>query len=263
MRQARTPLIAGNWKMNLDHLHAIANVQKLSWALEDAQHSYADAEVAVFPPFTDLRSVQTLIGADKMELKLGAQTLSAHDSGAHTGEISGQFLQKLEVEYVIVGHSERRAMYGETDDIVAAKTAAAIKHELVPIVCVGETAEERETKGEAEVPKQQLAVALNGLSRDTELVVAYEPVWAIGSGEAASPLDAQTIIAALRETVAEVLGTEAAQRTRILYGGSVASTNVAHFMAQPDIDGVLVGGASLDGAEFAKIAQFKKHVIAG
>ncbi|WP_217132275.1 triose-phosphate isomerase [Leucobacter chinensis] len=259
----RTPLIAGNWKMNLDHLHAIANVQKLSWALEDVKHSYAETEVAVFPPFTDLRSVQTLLVADKMELKLGAQDLSQHDSGAYTGDISGQFLQKLEVSYVIVGHSERRAMHAETNEIVGQKAKAAVKHELVPIICVGETAEERETRAEAEVPREQLREALRALTAGSEIVVAYEPVWAIGSGQAASPADAQAVIGALRELIREEWGAEAAAQTRILYGGSVASANVAHFMAQPDIDGVLVGGASLDATEFSKIAQFRKHVIAG
>lgn len=260
---ARLPLIAGNWKMNLDHLQAIANVQKLAWTLDDAGHSYSETEVAVFPPFTDIRSVQTLIGADKLGLRLGAQDLSPHDSGAYTGDISGQFLAKLDVQYVIVGHSERRSIHHESDELVAQKTRAAITHGLVPVVCVGETAEEREERPHAAVPRDQLVSVLASLPKDADYVVAYEPVWAIGSGEAATPGDAQQTISSLRALIREHRGDVEADRTRLLYGGSVSSQNVAQFLAQPDIDGVLVGGASLDATEFAKIAQFKKHVIAG
>lgn len=262
-KHTRVPFIAGNWKMNLDHLHAIATVQKLAWSLKDVKHDYSATEVAVFPPFTDIRSVQTLLGADKLEIKLGAQDLSPHDSGAYTGDVSGQFLAKLDVAYTIVGHSERRAHHHESDELVAQKAVASVKHAMVPVVCVGETAEERETRAEAEVPRKQLEVVLRALPDDAEYVVAYEPVWAIGSGQAATPADAQATITELRELIREIRGDEDSLRTRILYGGSVSSQNVAQFLAQRDIDGVLVGGASLDAQEFSKIVQFRKHVVAG
>ena len=256
----RTPFIAGNWKMNLDHLQSIAFVQKLAWTLEDARHEYATAEVAVFPPFTDLRSVQTLIAADKLQLAYGAQDLSASDSGAFTGEISGAFLKALDCKYVIIGHSERRTMHNETDEVVAAKTAAAIKHGLVPVICVGETAEDLETHGPSAVPVAQLTAALAGLKAPIDIVVAYEPVWAIGSGQAATPEQAEQVCAALRAVIAETLGQDVADATRILYGGSVKSGNIAGFMREPNVDGALVGGASLDITEFASIARFQKHV---
>jgi len=260
---ARTPLIAGNWKMNLDHLQAIATVQKLGWTLRDARHSYgADgAEVAVFPPFTDLRSVQTLVSADKLDIRFGAQDLSPHDSGAYTGEISGAFLKALECRYVIVGHSERRQYHGETDELCAAKVAAALRHGLVPVLCVGETAEDLETHGASAVPVAQLRAVLETLrGTEPELVVAYEPVWAIGSGQAATSEQAQAVCAALRAAVREVLGDAVADATRLLYGGSVKSSNIAGFLREADIDGALVGGASLDATEFAAIARFQKHV---
>jgi triosephosphate isomerase (TIM) len=256
----RVPLIAGNWKMNLDHLQSIAFVQKLAWALRDAKHRYADVEVAVFPPYTDLRSVQTLIAADKLELAHGGQDLSAHDSGAFTGEISGAFLSALACRYVIIGHSERREYHHEDDDLVARKTLAALRHGLVPVVCVGETADDLEAHGPSAVPVAQLRVVLEALSPDADLVVAYEPVWAIGSGQAATPEQAQNVCAALRASIAETLGDAAAQRTRILYGGSVKAANIAGFMNQPDVDGALVGGASLDVDEFSSIARFRQHV---
>ncbi len=256
----RTPLIAGNWKMNLDHLQAIAFVQKLAWSLTDAKHNFSDVEVAVFPPFTDIRSVQTLVSADKLEIAYGGQDVSQHDSGAYTGEISGQFLAQLDAKYVIIGHSERRTLHGETDEIVGAKTKAAIKHGIVPIICVGETAEDLETHGPSAVPVAQLKVALEGLKADADIVVAYEPVWAIGSGQAATPEQAETVCAALRAVVAESLSADAAAATRILYGGSVKSGNIAGFMREPNVDGALVGGASLDIAEFAAIVRYQKHV---
>ena len=256
----RTPFIAGNWKMNLDHLQSIAFVQKLAWTLEDARHDYATAEVAVFPPFTDLRSVQTLISADKLSLAYGAQDLSASDSGAFTGEISGAFLKALDCKYVIIGHSERRTMHNETDEVVAAKTAAAIKHGLVPVICVGETAEDLETHGPSAVPVAQLTAVLAALKAPVEIVVAYEPVWAIGSGQAATPEQAEQVCAALRAVISETLGKDVADATRILYGGSVKSGNIAGFMREPNVDGALVGGASLDITEFASIARFQKHV---
>lgn len=256
----RTPLIAGNWKMNLDHLQAVAFVQKLHWALKDAKHENGSVEVAVFPPFTDIRSVQTLIDADKIAFSLGGQDLSAKDSGAYTGEISGQFLKKLDCGYVIIGHSERRDYHAEGDDVVAAKTQAALKHGLVPVICVGETSEDLEKFGASAVPVGQLEVALEGVAASADIVVAYEPVWAIGSGQAATPEQAQDVCAKLRAVIADKLGSEAAARTRVLYGGSVKSSNIASYMREPDVDGALVGGASLLVDEFAAIIRFQKHV---
>jgi len=260
MVNARTPFIAGNWKMNLDHLQSIAFVQKLAWSLKDAKHDYASVEAAIFPPFTDLRSVQTLIDADKLELSLGAQDLSANDSGAFTGDISGAFLARLDVKYVIVGHSERRTLHGETDEVVAAKVAAAHRNGLVPVLCVGETAEDLEKHGPSAVPVAQLKAALASVPSTAEIVVAYEPVWAIGSGQAATPDQAEQVCAALRETLAEVQGADSAASTRILYGGSVKSGNIATFMREPNVDGALVGGASLDIPEFASIVRYQHHV---
>ena len=261
----RIPLIAGNWKMNLDHLQAIATVQKLGWTLKDAGHAYdaKGSEVAVFPPFTDLRSVQTLVGADKLELRYGAQDLSEHDAGAYTGEVSGAFLKALGCRYVLVGHSERRQYHAETDAVCATKVAQALKHGLVPVLCVGETAEDLETHGASAVPVAQLNAVLEtlaGAKATPELVVAYEPVWAIGSGQAATPEQAQTVCAALRRAIHERLGEEVAGATRILYGGSVKAQNIAAFLREADVDGALVGGASLDATEFAAIARFRNHV---
>ncbi|REJ04573.1 triose-phosphate isomerase [Microbacterium bovistercoris] len=256
----RTPLIAGNWKMNLDHLQAVATVQKLHWTLKDAGHENGSVEVAVFPPFTDIRSVQTLIDADKIAFGLGAQDVSAHDSGAYTGEVSGAFLAKLGVGYVIIGHSERREYHAESDEIVNAKVRAALKHGLVPVICVGETAEDLEKHGASAVPAGQLEAALAGVPASADIVVAYEPVWAIGSGQAATPAQAQEVCQALRQVIARVLDEDAAARTRVLYGGSVKSGNIASFMREPDVDGALVGGASLVVDEFAAIIRFEKHV---
>ena len=256
----RTPLLAGNWKMNLDHLQSIAFVQKLAWSLKDASHDYDGAEVAIFPPFTDLRSVQTLISADKLPLAFGAQDLSAHDSGAFTGEISGAFLKALDCSYVIIGHSERRTLHHEGDDEVAAKVAAALKHGVVPVICVGETAEDLEQHGPSAVPVAQLKAALAGVSGNVDIVVAYEPVWAIGSGQAATPEQAEQVAAQLRVVLRELLGDDVADATRILYGGSVKASNIAGFMREPNVDGALVGGASLDLSEFASIVRFQKHV---
>jgi triosephosphate isomerase len=246
--------------MNLDHLHAIAFVQKLAWTLKDANHDQEKVEVAVFPPFTDLRSVQTLIDADKLPLSFGAQDVSQFESGAYTGEIAAPFLAALKADYVIVGHSERRTMHGETDAIVSAKAFAASKHGVVPVICVGETAEDLEEFGPSAVPVSQLTAALEPFGPDADFVVAYEPVWAIGSGLAATPEQAEAVCAALRTVIADVVSSEAALKTRILYGGSVKSTNIAGFMRQPNVDGALVGGASLLIDEFAAIAQFPKHV---
>jgi len=259
---ARRPLIAGNWKMNFDHLRAVAFVQKIAWTLKDAKFAPTEVEVSVFPPFTDIRSVQTLIESDSLGFAFGAQDLSPFDDGAHTGDISGEFLKKLNCRYVIIGHSERRQDHHENDELVAAKTKAAVKHGLIPIICVGETSEDLEKFGASAVPAGQLREVLAGLAADAEIVVAYEPVWAIGSGQAATPSQAQEVCAALRAVIAEELSSETAETTRILYGGSVKSGNIASFMREKDVDGALVGGASLDAEEFAKIVQFPRHVIA-
>lgn len=259
----RVPLIAGNWKMHFDHLQAIAFVQKLSWALGDVRHDFGEVEVAVFPPFTDLRSVQTLLSADKLSLTLGAQDVSPHESGAYTGDISAKFLAKLEATYVLVGHSERRAGHAESDELVAAKALAAANAGLIPVVCVGETSEDLEERGAAAVPLEQLDAVLAALPEDAEMVIAYEPVWAIGSGNAATAEQAEDVCKAIRLRVQEKSSTERAVATRILYGGSVSSQNVASYLQQPNIDGALVGGASLKVEEFSRIVQFKKHVTAG
>jgi len=260
MTTDRVPFIAGNWKMNLDHQQAIALVQKLAWTLADANHDYSKTEVAVFPPFTDLRTVQTLLDAEKFEIKLGAQDLSKFDSGAYTGEISGAFLKKLDVRYVIIGHSERRSYHSESDETVNAKVAAAFRHDLVPVICVGETQEELDEHGPSAVPVAQLKAALAGHKQVGEFIVAYEPVWAIGTGLVATPEQVAEVAGKLRATIAEVLSPEIAQMTRILYGGSVKSANVAGFLKSPEVDGVLVGGASLQVDEFSGIARFLKHL---
>jgi triosephosphate isomerase len=256
----RRPLIAGNWKMNLDHLQAIAFTQKLAWTLRDARHDYSTTEVAVFPPFTDLRSVQNLVEGDKFDLAYGGQDLSAHDAGAYTGEISGAFLRALGSTYVVVGHSERRQYHAETDDVVRAKVGTALRNDLTPIICVGETESDLDQYGPSTVPVSQLLAALEGLT-PAEIVVAYEPVWAIGTGKAATEEQAQQVCAALRSALTETWGLESGESTRILYGGSVKSSNISAYMRQPDVDGALVGGASLDVAEFSSICRFLKHVV--
>jgi triosephosphate isomerase (TIM) len=260
----RTPLMAGNWKMNLDHQQATHFVQKLAWTLEDAKHDYDQVEVAVLPPFTDIRSVQTLIDGDKLGLRHGAQDLSQHDAGAYTGEVSGAFLAKLGCTYVIVGHSERRRYHGEDDSVVNAKVKAAHRHGLTPILCVGELLEVRRQDRHVPHCMDQLAAALAGVDARaaSRLVVAYEPVWAIGTGEVATPQDAQEVCEAIRRGLAELYDPPLADTTRVLYGGSVKASNIAGIMAQPGIDGALVGGASIDPAEFASIVRFRQHVTA-
>jgi len=253
----RTPLMAGNWKMNLNHLEAIAHVQKLAFALADKD--YDACEVAVLPPFTDLRSVQTLVDGDKLKIKYGAQDLSAHDSGAYTGEISGSLLAKLKCTYVAIGHSERRQYHAETDEIVNAKVQAAHKHGLTPILCVGEELEVREAGDHVTHTLAQVEGGLQGVAAEhaQSIVIAYEPVWAIGTGKVCGADDAQEVCAAIRGKLAELYSQEVADAVRIQYGGSVKSGNVAEIMAKPDIDGALVGGASLDADEFVKIVRFR------
>ena len=248
--------MAGNWKMNLNHLEAIALVQKLAFSLSDKDFEAVD--VAVLPPFVDLRSVQTLVDGDKLRIVYGAQDLSPHDRGAHTGDISGAMLAKLGCTYVVVGHSERRADHDEDDALVNAKVRAASRHALVPILCVGERLPVRQADGHLAHCLGQLSGALAGVPADVagSLVVAYEPVWAIGTGEVATPQDAQEVCAALRAELSELYPGDLADGVRVLYGGSVTSSNVAALMEQPDVDGALVGGASLAAEEFAKICRF-------
>ena len=256
----RTPLIAGNWKMNLDHLQAIALIQKVCWTLNDADHDYKEVEVAVFPPFTHLRSAQTLIDAEKFEVKLGAQDISEHESGAYTGEVSGAMLKKLDVDYVLIGHSERREHHQEGDDVVNRKVAAAFSQGIVPVICVGETLEQLETRGQSAVPVEQAIAALSGHDSLGEFVIAYEPVWAIGTGKVASAEEAEDVAKAIRAALESNFG-EAASQSRILYGGSVKANNVAGFLQSGEVDGVLVGGASLIAEEFSGIARYKKHIV--
>ena len=261
---ARTPLIAGNWKLNLDHLEATHTVQKLAWLLRDAKHDFTKVEAAVLASFTSLRSVQTLVEADKLELKYGAQDISEHASGAYTGEVSGSQLAKLGVDYVAVGHSERRQYHGETDAVVAAKTKAAFANGIIPIVCVGEGLDIRKAGDQVSYTLAQVDGALEGLAADNakDVVIAYEPVWAIGTGEVATPADAQEVCGAIRARLAELYSAELAAGVRVLYGGSVKSSSIAQLMSEPDVDGALVGGASLDPEEFSKIVRFLEHVTA-
>ena len=260
-REGRRPLIAGNWKMHMTHLEAIGLVQKLVFSLKEIE--LEAAEVVVLPPFTALRSVQTLVNGDKLGIGYGAQDLSVQDSGAYTGEVSGAMLAALACRYVVVGHSERRMLHGEDDAVVAGKVQAALRHGLVPILCVGEGLEVRRAGEHVPHCTTQLEAALEGLTAEqvtspgegTGIVIAYEPVWAIGTGEVATPEDAQEVCGALRPRLAERFGAETAGIVRILYGGSVKAANTAGILAGPDVDGALVGGASLDADEFAQICR--------
>ncbi len=251
---SRKPLIAGNWKMNLNHFEAIALVQKVAFSLPDKYFDKVD--VTVIPPFTDLRSVQTLVDGDKLRLTYGAQDLSQHESGAYTGEISGAFLAKLGCTFVVIGHSERRTYHGESNELVAAKTAAALANGLTPIVCIGEGLEIREAGNHVEYNVEQLRGSLAGLSAEQigTIVIAYEPVWAIGTGRVASAADAQEVCAAIRAELAQLATPEIAATVRVLYGGSVNAKNVGEIVGQADVDGALVGGASLDGEQFATLS---------
>jgi triosephosphate isomerase (TIM) len=251
----RRTLIAGNWKMHMTHLEAIGLVQKLAFTIPETVLD--TAEVVVLPPFTALRSVQTLVTGDKLDVRYGAQDLSPNDSGAYTGDVSGLMLAALACQYVTVGHSERRAIHGEDDALVAAKAQAALRHGLVPIVCVGEGLEIRQAGDHVSYCTTQLEASLEGLAAEqmASVVIAYEPVWAIGTGEVATPEDAQEVCGALRSRLAERFGPETAASVRILYGGSVKAASTAGILAGPDIDGALVGGASLDADEFAQICR--------
>ncbi|MEV6864226.1 triose-phosphate isomerase [Streptosporangium subroseum] len=252
----RKPLIAGNWKMNLNHFEAIATTQKLAFGLNDKD--FDRVEVAVLPPFTDLRSVQTLVDGDKLRIEYGGQDLSPYDGGAYTGDISGTMLAKLGCTFVLAGHSERRQYHHEDDDLVNAKVQAAYRNSLTPILCVGEGLAIRQAGGQVAHAVSQLDGALRKVTAEqaASIVLAYEPVWAIGTGEVATPADAQEVCGALRVRLAELYDSEVAAAVRILYGGSVKSDNIAGIMAQTDVDGALVGGASLDPGEFVKICRF-------
>ncbi len=257
-RAAALPLMAGNWKMHENHLEAIALVQKLAFTLTD--RDYDVVEVAVLPPFTALRSVQTLIDGDKLRIAYGAQDLSPYDSGAYTGDVSGPMLAKLGCGYVLAGHSERRQYHHESDELVNAKVQAALRSELTPILCVGEPLELRQSGQHVPHCTGQLDRSLKGIPSDAvaAMVIAYEPIWAIGTGEVATPADAQEMTSAIRSRISEIHDAETATSVRILYGGSVKPDNVAPIMAQPDVDGALVGGASLDAGQFAQICRYRE-----
>jgi triosephosphate isomerase len=254
----RVPLMAGNWKMNLNHQEAVVLVQKLAWTLSDKRHDYASVEVVVVPPFTDLRGVQTLVDGDRLEIGYGAQDVSAHDSGAYTGEVAASMLAKLGCSYVVVGHSERREHHREDDALVNAKARKVLAAGMTPIVCVGEALDVRQDGRHVEHTLEQLDGSLAGLSAEEVggLVVAYEPVWAIGTGEVATPEDAQEVCSAIRARIAEAWSGEAAAAVRVLYGGSVKAANIAAIMEKADVDGALVGGASLQADEFGGICRY-------
>ncbi|MDK7179527.1 triose-phosphate isomerase [Corynebacterium riegelii] len=257
---ARTPLIAGNWKMNHDHLEAIQSAQKLAFAFPKDGYEYVD--VALMVPFTDLRSVQTLVEGDKLSITYGAQDVSQHDNGAYTGEISASMLEKLGCTWVVVGHSERREYHNESNELVAAKAAKAIAHGMTPIVCVGEPLEIREAGEHVSYVVEQTRESLKGLDL-SEVVIAYEPVWAIGTGKVASAADAQEVCHAIRELVRELSDDATADAIRILYGGSVKADTVAEIIGEADVDGGLVGGASLDGQDFARLAAAAAQAVSG
>jgi triosephosphate isomerase len=253
--------MAGNWKMNLNHLEAIALVQKLAFSLTEQQ--LTDVEVVVLPPYVDIRSVQTLVDGDKLLIGYGAQDLSKHASGAYTGEVSGVMLAKLGCQYVVVGHSERREYHHEDDVLVNAKVKAAQAHGIAPILCIGEGLDVREAGGHLAHTLHQLDAGLDGVKPDQaeHVVVAYEPIWAIGTGKTATPEDAQEVIGAIRNRLADLYSGGLADRARILYGGSVKADNIAGIMAQPDIDGALVGGASIDAEQFVRICRFDAAIV--
>jgi len=255
----RRPLISGNWKMHNNHFEAIQTVQKLSYLI--GKDDVLNVDVCIHPPFTDIRSIQTLIEADELSFILGAQNCHWEDKGAFTGEVSPVFLNKLGVQYVITGHSERRELFGETDEDINKKVAAIQAHAMTPIMCVGETLAEREAGETESKVLGQVRAGLTGRKADkvAAMVIAYEPIWAIGTGRTATAHDAQMVCAAIRGRVAELYDAPTAEAIRIQYGGSVKAANIAELMAQPDIDGALVGGASLDPDEFARIVQYRSH----
>jgi triosephosphate isomerase len=253
----RRPLVSGNWKMHLNHYEAIQVMQKLAYLV--TKEDFAEVDVTVHPPFTDIRSVQTLIDADELKFMLGAQHCHFEDKGAFTGEVAPAMLAKLGVKYVIVGHSERREIFGETDEMVSMKITSVLKQGMTPIICVGETIEEREAGSTEAKVLGQVRAALGDRNPETVggLVVAYEPIWAIGTGKTATAQDAQAVIGKIRSEVKALAGADAAATIRLQYGGSVKAANMPELMAQPDIDGALVGGASIDPDEFARIIRYR------
>ncbi len=257
---ARKPLMAGNWKMNLNHLEAIAVTQKLAYSLEERDFDAVD--VAIMPPFTDIRSVQTLVDGDRLRITYGAQDISPEKSGAFTGDISGAMLKKLDCTFVIVGHSERRSIHRESDELVNRKIRATLDNEMVPIFCIGEELSIRESGQHVDYVLNQIRAGLQGFHKPDlkKIVFAYEPVWAIGTGKTATPEDAQEVCAAIRGELAKIGSDEIAGNARILYGGSVKSANIVDIMKQPDVDGALVGGASLEPEEFARICKFHRVI---
>ncbi|NLA36023.1 MAG: triose-phosphate isomerase [Actinobacteria bacterium] len=257
MANKRIPLISGNWKMNLNHLEGLTLVQKLSYNLSG--HDYSQVEVSVHPPFVDIRTVQTAIESDRMSIILGAQNCYFEEKGAFTGEVAPAMLAKLNVAYLIIGHSERREIFGETDEDVNKKAHAVFKAGMTPILCCGETQAEREGGQAEDKIAGQIRAGLKKLTSEQvgSMVLAYEPIWAIGTGLTATPEDAQAMCKHIRGVVAEVSGQEAADKVRIQYGGSVKGGNASELLTQPDIDGALVGGAALDADEFARIVQFR------
>jgi triosephosphate isomerase len=256
--KGRKPLVAGNWKMHNNHFEALALTQKLAFALN--AKDFAATDVAVLPPFTALRSVQTLIEGDKLQILYGAQDISSHDDGAYTGEVSGRMLAKLGCQFVLAGHSERRQYHHEDDALVNAKVKQILKSGMTPLLCIGEPLAVRQGGDHVAYTLGQLDGGLDGLSaaQVAGIVVAYEPVWAIGTGEVATPDDAQEVCEAIRARISAVHGDEVATGMRILYGGSVKPDNMPAIMAQPDIDGALVGGASLDASDFVRICRYRE-----
>lgn len=256
---ARKPMISGNWKMHHNHLEAIQFVQKLHYRLGNDDHDAVD--VSIHSPFTDIRSVQTIIESDDMKILIGAQNCHWESKGAFTGEVSAPMLAKLSVSHVIVGHSERREYFGETDEIVNKKVKAVLGNGMTPILCCGETLGERESGGAQEKVERQIRAGLDGVTKEhiASMVIAYEPIWAIGTGKTATSTDAQEICGFIRTVVSSIAGDEAANAVRIQYGGSVKPGNIKELMSQPDIDGALVGGASLEADEFAAIIQYRNH----
>jgi triosephosphate isomerase len=255
----RRPLISGNWKMNHNHYEAIQFIQKLAYLV--GKDDFDAVDVSIHPPFTDIRSVQTLVEADKLRFALGAQHCHHEANGAFTGEIAPGFLAKLGVEYVIAGHSERREIFGETDDIVNKKVIAILAAKMTPILCVGETLDERSAGATGDKVLGQVRAGLKKVNPEqvAGMVIAYEPIWAIGTGQTATAQDAQEVCALVRREVGVLFGADVAKSVRVQYGGSVKAANIAELMAQPDIDGALVGGASLDPDEFARIIQYRLH----
>ncbi|WP_196716542.1 triose-phosphate isomerase [Actinomyces trachealis] len=254
----RTPLMAGNWKMNLDHLEANHLVQGLALELKDHGHDYSKCEVLVIPPFTDIRTVQTIVEADGLGIKYGAQDVSIHDNGAYTGEVSTAMLTKLGCSYVVMGHSERREYHNESDELVGAKARKVLDAGMTPILCCGEALEIRKAGTHVDFVLGQIRAALKGWSAEdvAKIVIAYEPIWAIGTGETATADDAQEVCGAIRAALLEDYGQATAEATRVLYGGSAKPGNIKELMAQADIDGALIGGASLKSDSFAEMCRF-------